>query len=280
MTQAAQRDADQFLIAGGLSERRACTLLELQRSTFHYQPRPVRDGDLVEQVQTLAQHRQRYGHRRIWALLHRRGQRANKKRIHRLWKRSKLQVRKVRRKRRPTQATGVPVQATHPGQVWTYDVVHDHCRNGTLLKILMVMDEFTREGLALEVATSLPARRVMEVLTGLVARYGRPEYLRSDNGPEFIALALRAWLAQQQTATLYIDPGCPWQNGYGESFNGSVRDECLNLEVFHSVAEARVRLETYRRQYNEERPHSSLGYRTPAEVKRDWLASQSQSEDF
>ncbi len=108
--------------------------------------------------------------------------------------------------------------------------------------------------------------------------YGAPQFLRSDNGPEFIALALQAWLARQPTTTLYIDPGCPWQNAYGESVNGTVRDECLNMQVFHSVAEARVQLEAFRRQYNEERPHSSLGYRTPAEFKRDWLQRQSQPE--
>jgi putative transposase len=280
VTLPAQRDAVQFLIAGGLSERRACTLLELQRSTFQYQPRPARDGELVEQVRSLAQRHPRYGYRRVWALLRRRGQQVNKKRIHRLWKRSKLQVRKGQRKRRVGPASGVPVQATHPGHVWAYDFVYAHCRNGSVLKILTVMDEFTREGLALDVATSIPAHRVIGVLTGLFAQHGAPQYLRSDNGPEFIALAVRNWLTQQHTATLYIDPGCPWQNGYGERFNGTVRDECLNVELFHNVAEARVRLHTYRRQYNEERPHSSLGYRTPVEFKHDWLQRQSQPEEL
>jgi len=132
------------------------------------------------------------------------------------------------------------------------------------------MDEVTREGLAIAVATSMPSERVRMVLAGLFVQHGAPAYLRSDNGPEFIAEHLRSWLAQQQTATIYIDPGCPWQNGYGESFNGTVRDECLNLHAFASVVEARVILERYRREYNEERPHSSLGYRTPAEFKRDW----------
>jgi putative transposase len=137
------------------------------------------------------------------------------------------------------------------------------------------MDEFTREGLALEVATSLPSPRVMAVLEHLVTLYGAPQCIRSDNGPEFIALAVRGWLAQHQMVTLYIDPGCPWQNGYGERFNGTVRDECLNMHIFQSVAEARVVLAAYRRQYNEERPHSSLGYLTPAEFKRDWRERQS-----
>jgi putative transposase len=155
--------------------------------------------------------------------------------------------------------------------------LHDRCLRSTPLKVLTVMDEFTREGLALEVATSLPSVRVLALLQGLVVTHGAPQFVWSDNGPEFIALAVRGWLAQHQMTTVYIEPGCPWQNGYGERFNGTVRDECLNMHVFQSVAEARVVLAAYRRQYNEERPHSSLGYRTPAEFKRDWLERQSLS---
>lgn len=272
---AARREAVQFLIARGLSQRRACILLQLLRSTLSYQGRPERNVELVDQVHALARRHPRYGYRRVWALLRRRGQRVNKKHVHRLWKRAKLQVRKATRKRRPARPATMPVQATHPGHVWTYDFIHDHCFNGVPLKVLTIMDEFTREGLALEVATSLPSPRVMAVLARLVATHGVPQFLRSDNGPEFIALAIRGWLAQHQMRTLYIAPGCPWQNGYGESFNGTVRDECLNMHVFHSVTEARVVLGAYRRQYNEERPHSSLGYRTPAEFKRDWLECQS-----
>lgn len=280
MTLPARREAVQFLVTRGISERRACSLLELHRSTLQYQPQPERNADLTEQVQELAQRHPRYGYRRVWALLRRRGRQVNRKRIHRLWKRANLQVRKVRRKRRPGRETSVPLLAAHPGHVWTYDFVHDHCLNGTALKLLTVMDEFTREGVAIEVASSLPSTRVVTVLARLFALHGAPQFIRSDNGPEFIALALRGWLAQHKTETLYIDPGCPWQNGYGESFNGTLRDECLNLEVFHTVAEARVRVDAFRRQYNEERPHSSLGYRTPAEFKRDWWQSQSEPEDL
>jgi putative transposase len=143
------------------------------------------------------------------------------------------------------------------------------------LKVLTVLDEFTQAGLAIEVATSLPAPRVLAVLEQLVATHSVPRFVRSENGPEFIALVVRAWLAQHQMRTLDIDPGCPWQNGYGERFNGMVRDECLKMPSFHSVAEARVVLSVYRRQYNEERPHSTLGDRTPAEFKREWLERQS-----
>lgn len=276
----AQREAVQFLVDHGLSTQRACTLLQLQRSTFYYHAQPDRNAELEQQVGELAQKHPRYGYRRIWALL-RREQRVNKKRIHRLWKRNRLQVGKRPRKRRRRSASGngIPIKAAYPSQVWTYDFVHDHCLNGTPLKVLTVMDEFTREGLAIAVATTMPSERVRAVLAGLFAQHGAPAYLRSDNGPEFIAEHLRAWLAQQQTTTVYIDPGCPWQNGYGESFNGTVRDECLNLYAFASVAEARVILERYRREYNEARPHSSLGYRTPAEFKRDWRNDQSSAED-
>jgi putative transposase len=271
VTVAARREAVQLLVARGLSQRRACVLLQLPRSTFGYQARPESHMELTTQVAELARRHPRYGYRRVWALLRRRGQRVHKKPGHRLWKRAKLQVRKVMRRRRLARRAMIPVQASHPGHVWTYDFLHDRCLNGTPLKVLTVMDEFTWEGLAIEAATSLPSARVLAVLERLVTRHGTPQFIRSDHGPEFMALAIRGWLAQHRTRTLYIDPGCPWQNGYGESFNGTVRDECLNMHVFHSVAEARVTLAAYRRQYNEERPHSSLRYQTPAEFKRDWL---------
>lgn len=277
MTVAEQREAVQFLIARGLSQRRACVLVQLPRATLRYQARPERNSELNQQVQELAQQHPRYGYRRVWALLRRRRQRVNKKRVHRLWKRAKLQVRKVRRKRRAARPTGLPVQATHPNHVWTYDFVHDACLTGTPLKVLTVMDEFTREGLAIEVASTMPASKVIVVLDRLFRAHGAPQFLRSDNGPEFVALAVRSWLTQHQTATLYIDPGCPWQNAYEERFNGTVRDECLNLYAFHTVAEARVVCGAYLREYNGERPHSSLGYRTPSEFKQEWLERQSEA---
>jgi putative transposase len=275
VTVTARREAVRLLVARGLSQRRACVLLQLQRSTFGYQARPERHAELTTQLHELARQHPRYGYRRVWALLRRRGRRVNKKQVHRLWKQARLQVRKVTRQRRRARHAVIPVQATHPGHVWTYDFLHDRCLKGTPLKVLTVMDEFTREGLALAVGTSLPSASVLAILQGLVVTYGMPQFVRSDNGPEFIALAVRGWLAQHQMTTVYIDPGCPWQNGYGERFNGTVRDECLNMHVFQSVAEARVVLAAYRQQYNEERPHSSLGYRTPAEFKRDWIERQS-----
>jgi len=141
------------------------------------------------------------------------------------------------------------------------------------------MDEFTREGLDIEAARTTSAEQVISVLEQLVALHGAPAYLRSDNGPEFVALAVQAWLAKRQIATLSIDPGCPWQNGKEERFNGTVRDECLNMLIFASVAEARVHLQAFRRHYNEERPHSALGYKTPIEFKRAWLTAQEYPDD-
>ena len=253
----------------------SCCSCRVRPSTINYQARPGGDAELAEEVHDLAQRHPRYGYRRVWALLRRRGRQVHKKRVHRLWKRAKLQVRKVTRTRGLARAASMPVQTLWPGHVWTYDFLHDHRRNGTPLQGLTVLDEFTREGLAIEVATSLPSRRVLTVLERLVVIHGRPQFIRSDNGPAFITLAGRGWLAQHQVRTLSIDPGCPWQNGLGESFNGTVRDECVTMHVFHSVAEARGVLAASRRQYHEERPHSRLGYRTPTEFKRDWIERQS-----
>jgi putative transposase len=177
-----------------LSQRRARVSLQLPRSTLGYQARPDYNrcnAELATQVHEFAQRHPRYGYRRLWALLRRRGQHVNKKHVHRLWKRAKLQVCKVMRKREPARPATVPVQGTHPDHAWTYDVIYHHCLKGTPLRVLTIMDEFTREGLAIEVATSLPSPRVMAVLAHLVATYGAPQFIRSDNGPEFIALAVR-----------------------------------------------------------------------------------------
>jgi len=277
VTTAEKREAVQFLLRRGLSERRACRLIQLQRSTLHYQAREDRNVELRATMHELAQQHRRYGYRRIYRLLRRRGQVVNKKRVQRLWQRAKLQVRRPRRKRRrPTQPP--PQQASYPNHVWTYDFVKDRCLSGTPLRLLTVMDEFTREGLAIAVRRTFPARQVMVVLARLFEQHGVPAYLRSDNGPEFVALAVRGWLHTQQVQTLYIDPGCPWQNGFEERFNGTVRDEFLNSHAFASVAEAQVLADAYLREYNQERPHSSLGYQTPLEFKRDWYARQSPKD--
>lgn len=278
MTVAGKRRLVRFLIAGGLSARRACRLGGLGRSTFQYRARPgraKRDQATAAQLQALAQRHPRYGYRRIWALLRRAGQVVNRKRVERLWRRGHWQQPPRPRKRhhaRPTPDAARTV-ASYPSHVWSYDFVQDACLNGTRFRLLPVLDEFTRECLAIHVATSIPAARVLAVLDELfvVAATGAPACLRSDNGPEFIAGQVRTWLAERQTSTLYIEPGHPWQNGITERFNGTLRDECLDQYAFASLAEARRIVEGFRREYNEVRPHSELGYRTPAQFKHDWF---------
>jgi putative transposase len=206
-----RRDAVRFLFSKGLSVLRACVLVQLQRATFLYLARPAADDELLGELEVLAQANPRYGYRRAWALL-RRKRTVNRKRVHRLWKRARLQVKRVTcprtRRERP-----LPLAAAYPNHVWAYDFLQDQDRHGRSFYILTVMDEFTREGLAIAVAEATSAEWVLTVLSELVTRHGAPAYLRSDNGAEFVALAVQAWLARRQVQTLYIDPGCPWQNG-------------------------------------------------------------------
>jgi transposase InsO family protein len=209
----------------------------------------------------------RYGYRRIWALLRQEGWRVNRKRIWRLWKQEGLKVPQKRHKRRRLGGSVngiVRRRATGANQVWAWDFIFDRTSNGRSLKWLSIVDEFTRECLALEVGRSMTARDVVDVLMELVVARGVPENIRSDNGPEFIAQAIREWLGASGIGTLYIEPGSPWENGYAESFHARLRDELLDLEVFETVAEARMLATRWRLEYNHRRPHSSLGYVTPA----------------
>jgi putative transposase len=277
MSVAERRDAVRFLLTKHLSVQRACTLVQLQRATFLYQPRAaLTDDTLLEELKALAEQHPRYGYRRAWAVL-RRTQTVNRKRVHRLWKQARLQVKRLRRARvrreRPRS-----LRAAYPNHIWAYDFVQDQDQHGVTLYILTVMDEFTREGLALRAESSTSSDWVLAVLSELMAEHGAPEYLRSDNGPEFVARAVQVWLAGRQVQTLYIEPGKPWQNGKDERFNGTVRDECLNLHLFASRVEARIRLEAFRQHYNHERPHSRLGYQTPAEFKQTWQAAQEKQQ--
>lgn len=267
-----------FLKDYGLSERRACRLAEVNRATFQYRPRPDRNVTLRQKLRDFAQKRRRWGFHKALATLRREGERVNHKRVQRLWREEGLHVRpRPKRKRKRPGGGSWPPVARHPRQVWSYDFIFDATKTGTTLKMLTVGDDFTRECLAIEVATSLPSDRVILVLQRLVALHGAPQYLRSDNGPEFIAHGVREWLATKQTQTFYIDPGCPWQNGFRESFHSRLRAEFLDTMLFASVAESRVLCEGYRREYNEERPHQSLGYLTPVEFKHKWLQEQSQT---
>jgi len=265
------------LVEYGCSVVRACDLAKLHRATFHYQQRPTKGDELLVELTSLAQQYPRYGYRRAWAVL-KRTRAINQKRVHRLWKTAQLQVKRVtrprKRRERPTR-----LQADRPNHIWAYDFVQDADRHGNKLYILTVMDEFTREGLATHVTYATSAEGVVAVLTSLRNMYGTPVYLRSDNGTEFIALALRNWLADHSIEPLYIDPGCPWQNGKDERFNGTVRDECLNMQLFGSLLEARIRLEAFRQHYNSERPHSALAYQTPLAFKRAWNEAQNKQQD-
>ena len=250
----------------GLSQRRACTLLGVGRSALHYRSRKTeKDAAVLVRMTALAGQYPRYGYRRIAIFLGRDGHKMSFSRAHRLWRQARLQVPRKRPRKRIATGRPRPNAPTGANQVWSYDFVFDWCASGQQLKCLTVTDEWTKEGLAIEVDGRIRSSRVIEVLARLVSARGAPLYLRSDNGPEFVSRALLKWIVDQGIETALIDPGKPWQNGATESFNGKFRDECLSLEWFRSRAEAKVVIETWRQHYNEVRPHSSLGYLTPVE---------------
>jgi transposase InsO family protein len=214
---------------------------------LRYKPRlQAKNEELTKRLQAIARKHKRYGYRRAWDTLRRKGEKVNRKRVHRLWKQEGLSVPR-RTKRRRAKGGAVPLQAERPNHVWTYDFMQDATADGRRLRVLTLKDEFTRLSPAIAADRRIPAASVIGVLESAFAEHGAPQYLRSDNGPEFIAKAVRQWLAERGVKTHYIDPGSPWQNAYGESFNNSLRDECLNLEVFHSLAEARVLIEQWGR---------------------------------
>ena len=224
------------------------------------------EAELTGRIRDLASRHKRYGYRRVTDLLHREGSKVNIKRVHRIWKREGLQIsrRKVRKRRRGPQGD-VLKRATHANHVWSYDFMEDRMDRGGTLRILTVLDEYTRESLAISVGRSMPSAAVIETLEWLVLLRGAPAHIRSDNGPEFVADAVRSWLSCHGCETIFITPGSPWENPFIESFNGSFRDECLNMELFTSMREAQAIAEHWRIEYNTLRPHSSLGGRTPSE---------------
>jgi len=209
----------------------------------------------------------RYGYRRITALLRNEGWRVNHKRVWRIWRQAGLKVPQKQPKRGRlwlNDGSCVRLRPEHRNHVWTYDFVFDRTHNGRPLKMLTVVDEYSRESLAIEVARRLTSKDVIRVLAKLMLKHGIPGHIRSDNGPEFVAKVVREWMHRLGVETLFIEPGSPWENGYIESFNGKLRDELLNGEIFYTLHEARVLIEMWRRHYNQVRPHSSLGYRPPA----------------
>src|SRR4051794_21641226 len=252
-----------------ISERRACRALGVPRSSQRYVgAERERDEGLLLRIRALARENPRYGYRRIRAMLVREGRSVNLKRVHRLWRREGLKVPQVQRKRRrlgQSENGCSRRRSERPNHVWSYDFIHDQTADGRQLKILPVVDEFTRECLTIEVERGLTAEGVVSTLEYLFEIRGEPEHIRSDNGPEFIAEAVKGWLARRGAKTLYIAPGSPWENAYSETFDSRLRDEVLDREVFESLKEAKVLLEDHRLDYNHRRPHSALGYRTPAE---------------
>ena len=264
----ARRSAAKYLVGERkCSERKACRVLGLSRSVAKYVARRRKEEEaLVRRIHELAMRNSRYGYRRITMLLRREGWLVNRKRVHRLWRREGLSLPLRRPKRRRRGPVGETVnRAEHPNHVWSYDFLEDRTELGGKVRILVVIDEYTRECLGIRVASSIPSSRVLELLEWLFLVHGVPKYLRSDNGPEFVAKAVQKWLEEVGCQTLFITPGSPWENGYVESFNDKLRDECLNQEIFRNGREAQEIIEAWRQEYNDYRPHSSLGGLTPSE---------------
>jgi transposase InsO family protein len=221
---------------------------------------------MKQRIIELSEAHPRYGYRRIGALLRREGQRVNPKRVQRIRRREGLAVRKKQRAtRRVGISTATRQSARAANEVWSWDIIHDQTEAGSTLRILTLIDEYTKQCLAIEVGRSIRALDAISVLEGAIQRYGQPEHIRSDNGPEFIAQAIRQWMSTVQVKSLYIQPGSPWEQAYIESFHDKFRDECLNRELLATLTEARVIIESWRKEYNQMRPHSALGYLTPDE---------------
>ena len=252
----------------GVSERRACRTLGQHRSTQRKVPQGRADEQrLTDDIIELADQYGRYGYRMVTGLLNSAGWCVNHKRVERIWRREGLKVpQKQKKKGRLWLNDGscVRLRPERPNHVWSYDFVHHRTDDGRPFRTLNIMDEFSRECLSIRVKRKLNATDVIDVLTDLFILRGVPAYIRSDNGPEFIAQAVRDWISAVGAQTAYITPGSPWENGYIESFNARLRDELLNGEIFYSLKEAQIIIEEWRQHYNTKRPHSSLGYKPPA----------------
>jgi len=237
------------------------------RSTQRHQGQVTdEESQLVGRIVELACEYGRYGYRRITALLRQEGFRVNHKHVERIWRQEGLKVPKKQPKRGRlwlNDGSCIRLRAEYPNHVWSYDIVFDRTHDGRPLRILVIVDEYTRECLSIDVARRLTSEDVLYRLGNLFVKRGAPAYVRSDNGPEFTATAVRKWLQRLNVQTLFIEPGCPWENGYVESFIGKLRDELLNREIFYTLDEAKVLIEGWRRHYNTKRPHSALGYRPP-----------------
>ena len=271
----ARRRAARHLVGGRkCSVNAACRALGLAKSSY-YRPGLGQAGveRLERRIKALSWKHPRYGYRFITQLLRQEGWRVNRKRVQRVRRQAGLQVvRKPHKSKRARAGPAERKQAGRPNEVWSYDFIHDQLENGVKLKLLTVLDECTRECVGILVARSITAAGVIGFLEVLMLQRGSPANVRSDNGPEFVAATLKAWADQAGIVMHHIEPGSPWENGHVESFHGKFRDGCLNREVFGNLLEAQVMVEEWRRQYNEERPHSSLGYETPREFGRQFNA--------
>jgi len=261
----------------GVSERVACRVLGQHRSTQRKAPKGrADDAALTADIVGLATQYGRYGYRRITALLQAAGWAVNDKRVERIWRLEGLKVPQKQPKKGRfwlNDGSCLRLRPERPNHVWSYDFVEDRTHNGRKFRMLNVIDEFTRECLAIRVDRRLKSTDVIDVLSDLFILRGVPGHVRSDNGPEFIARAVREWIVAVGARTAFIEPGSPWENGYCESFNSKLRDELLNGEIFYSLAEARIVIEGWRVHYNTQRPHSSLGYKPPAPVALIWPAT-------
>lgn len=266
-----------LMTAHPLGVTRACGLIGISRSLYHYQTKRPDDGELKQRLSELAGQKRRYGYRRLHVLLCREGWEINHKRTYRVYHEAGLMVRRRKRKRIAGLERQIRVIAQAPNQSWSMDFVSDGFVDGRRLRCLNIVDDFTKQCLAIEVDTSLPGRRVVAVLERLAEGWGLPKSVTVDNGPEFISKVLDEWAYRKQLRLRFIQPGKPQQNAYIESFNGKFRDECLNEHWFLSMRHARQVIEAWRQEYNNERPHSSLGYLTPNRFADSFLTADSMS---
>lgn len=251
-----------------VSERRACRVLGQSRSTQRHIPLVSEEEvELRKRIIELAMKYGRYGYRRITALLWQEGWKVNHKRVERIWRQEGLRVPQKQPKRKRlwlNNGSCIRLRPERKNHVWSYDMMMARTHDGRAFRMLTIIDEYTRESLCIKVARSITAEDVIQQLTDLFIRMGVPEHVRSDNAPEFTAKAIRKWLNDIEIKTLYIEPGSPWENGYIESFNGKLRDELLNGEIFMTLLEAQILTDSWKKEYNQVRSHSSLGYRPPA----------------
>lgn len=259
-----------------MSERRACELLGVWRSSCRYKPKPDEDGELRQELTELAHERPRFGYRRLGILLERKGQHVNHKKLFRVYREAGLSVKRTRRKKLIREGVSKPALRA-PNQEWSLDFVHDALGTGQTVRVLSVVDTFSRECLALETDTSFASERVTRILEGVMEQRGCPQALRMDNGPELTSRHFLAWCTERKITMNHIQPGKPMQNGHVESFQGRLRDECLNVNWFRNLWDARRKITLWRLDYNTGRPHSSLAYRTPSEFAAQWQRPSSSS---